>query len=403
MRICLASIHPRILSGQIESLVALGRELRALGHDVRLVSAFSEDVLYRDARWDLKTGDGQPLAPKLVRIWRIVRDVCREARSADVVHLNLPTPAFSPVADLVYAATHRPTIVGYEAHLSSLRTLLGGGHLWRAPAFYLPRALVNNGLVARAALNRCHRYVVSSGWQRTELVRLGVARERVAVIPNLIDTSKLQRWPRDEARRRLGLPLAHKLIVYVGHYHPVKGVELLPAALRQLRRAVPEARLVLAWSGIGKRETVVEAIERAGVREQVIEIGRVDVGQVMSAADVVAAPYTLTIGQAAFPAVPLEAIHLGRPLVTSDLPLLRELTHDGQAALLVRDGDAAALAAGILALLAEPARTAAMSEAQRRLRETAYRPERIAQRYVALYKAALRRQAGVLQPAFGQR
>ena len=47
MKICLASIHPRRLSGQIESLVALARELEGLGHQTRVISAFDDDVLFR--------------------------------------------------------------------------------------------------------------------------------------------------------------------------------------------------------------------------------------------------------------------------------------------------------------------------------------------------------------------
>jgi glycosyltransferase involved in cell wall biosynthesis len=403
MRVCLASIHPRMLSGQIEGLLALGRGLRASGHDVRLVSAFPEAALYQDTRWTRATGDAGSLAPKVLRIGRIVRDVCRAARDADIVHLNLPTPAFALLADVVQVVTRRPVVVGYEAQLCSPRALLAGGHLGRAPGFYGPRAVVNNRLVARLAAQRGSRYVVSSAVQRHELLALGLPPERIAVIPALVDAAKLRRWPRAAARRRLGLPPTEPLIAYVGHYHPVKGVELLPAALRRVQRTVPGAHLALAWSGIGEQTPVREAIERAGVRERVIELGPVEVGQLLSAADVLAAPYVLTIGQAAFPAVPLEAMHLGTPLVTSDLPLLRELTDDGEAAQLVRPGDVESLAAGLAALLRDPGRAAVMVAAQRRLTNGRYHPGRVSRRYARLYEAVVRGQADLLQPAFGDR
>lgn len=44
MKIGLASLHPRQLSGQIESLVALARALEQRGCMVRLASAFDEDA-----------------------------------------------------------------------------------------------------------------------------------------------------------------------------------------------------------------------------------------------------------------------------------------------------------------------------------------------------------------------
>jgi hypothetical protein len=103
----------------------------------------------------------------------------------------------------------------------------------------------------------------------------------------------------------------------------------------------------------------------------------------------VAAPYTLTIGQSAFPAVPLEAMHQGVPLVTTDLPLLRELTGDGQAACLTAPGDVAALAAGLVACLTGEERAGAMVAAQRHLVACRYQEADLLTQYVALYEGVL--------------
>src|SRR5581483_7129621 len=101
MRICLASIHPRALSGQIDGLVGLARELGRRGHRVRVVSAFAEDALLGHDRLGLAGGDRGALLPKLARIRRIERALERSAGDADVIQLNLPTPAFSALADLL--------------------------------------------------------------------------------------------------------------------------------------------------------------------------------------------------------------------------------------------------------------------------------------------------------------
>jgi glycosyltransferase involved in cell wall biosynthesis len=390
MRICLASIHPRMLSGQIENLIALSHELRAVGHEVIVVSAFPEDTLFCGSRWEREIGDSQSLLGKVSRISRVVRQICAAARKADVVHINLPTPAFSIIGDLVRMMTRRPVVVGYEAHLSRPAALFSDGHLRQAPAFYAPRLVVNNKLIARLTVRHANRYVVSSAMQRNELLEVGLQPEHVAVIPMPIDTGKLQRVPRAQARLALDLPLEQPLVVYVGHYHPVKGVEVLPEALRLLQRTLPDARLVLAWSGIGDRSTVDAAIDAAGIRDSVIEIGRVAPRLAYSAADVVVAPYVLTIGQAAFPAVPLEVMQIGRPLVTSDLPLLRELTREGETAVLSKPGNAASVARGLISLFCDRERAALMVAAQRRLMGGPYHPRMVALRYERLYAAAIR-------------
>lgn len=402
LRVCLASIHPRLLSGQIESLVALERELSALGHCARLVTAFAPEVLHRDDRWQLERRDGELLAGKVHRIARVVAQVCRAAAGADLIHLNLPTPAFAALGDLVQALVRVPVVVGYEAHLPDWPQEVRDGALRRAPGFYLPRLIVNNGLVARCAVHQAAAYVVSSELQRRELRALGHPPERIAVLPNLIDRSKLRPQPTAAARAALGLP-ARRLVGYVGHFHDVKGVPCLVEAFALLRRTQPDVHLVLAWSGIGDPAPVHRAVQQLGLTSCVTVLGRAPLAAVLSACDVLALPYRTTMGQAAFPAVLLEAMALGVPLVTSDLPLLREVVEPERTALLAPPGDPQALAACLERLLAGPDLCAAMVAAQLQHTARSLNPPRLAAEYVELYQHVLARQAPVLQPATHRR
>jgi glycosyltransferase involved in cell wall biosynthesis len=396
VRICLASIHPRILSGQIESLIALRAGLEALGHSVRVVSAFDPQHLRDERRWQGEYGDALALAPKVVRIGRIVGSIASAARDSDVLHFNVPTPSFALLADLVQLATRRPVVVGFEAHLADVPAV--AKRLRAAPEFYAPRLLVNNGLVASMTMRRGARYVVSSELQRRELTSLGYQTSRVSIIPNLIDEAKLHHWSRDEARDSLGLPDG-PVVAFVGHYHDVKGHDVLIDAFADVLREVPEARLVLAWSGLGKQARMRQSVERAGVASHVIELGRLDVAQLFAAADVVALPYRFTIGQAAYPGTVIEAMWAGVPLVTSDLPLLAELTGGGQTALLAAPGEPHDLARQIVRLLREPVLAASIVEAQRRAMAARFNPQQLVQEYVEIYEHAVTRQASLLQPA----
>lgn len=396
MKICLASIHPRMLSGQIESLIALRDGLDSLGHEVEVVSAFRPDELKQSRRWETDLGGGVALAPKVVRIGHIVREIVRVARECDLLQLNLPTPAFGMLADAIQLATRRPTVVGFEAHLADVPAVTR--RLASAPEFYGPRIVVNNGAVARLTVRRATRYVVASEYQRAELRALGYDRRRVQVIPNLIDEAKLQRWDREEARRALQLPDG-ELVAFVGHYHDVKGHDVLVEAFRAVLAHRPNAWLVLAWSGIGHRGRLQAAVQRAGVGERVIELGRIDVSQLFSAADVVTLPYRFSIGQAAFPGTVIEAMWVGAPLVTSDLPLLAELAEGGEAALLARPGDPAHLAEHIVHVLEEPALAHRLVERQRDMMERRFDRRKLLEAYVRVYGEALARKASVLQPA----
>jgi glycosyltransferase involved in cell wall biosynthesis len=395
LRIGLASIHPRALSGQIDYLIGLARALETLGHHVRLVSPFPEDDLRHGDLLQLAVGDRGALLPKLARQRRILAALRAHAPTSDLLHLNLPTPSFSILADLLQARVSIPVVVGFEAQLAPSAGRLRRRHILAAPSFYLPRLLINNRLVARLTRHRAARYIVGTQFQRFELTALGVRRERIAVIPGIIDTTRLHHTgaPPDaaakvSARRALDLPEG-PLAVYIGHYNHVKGVDLLPPAFAQVAAALPDAHLVLAWSGLGDPGPVEAALARARLGERLLRLGKVDVGKVLAAADLLVLPYRLTIGQAAFPGLILEAMAVGVPLVTTDLPLLREVVDDGQTALLSRPEDPADLARAMLRLLRDPALANRMVAAQTRAFAEHFDPPLLAARYEALYQSVL--------------
>lgn len=381
MKVCLVSIHPRLLSGQINSLVGLARGLRDRGHQVTLVTAFAETRLYDPDRIYGPEASAGILLSKLVRVVRIVRRLQEAAQDADVVQMNLPTPSFSIIGDVVQALLRRPIIVGFEAQLPATRDLLGS-RMVAAPQFYLPQLLINNRMTAGASRFRAARYVVASRLQAAELGTFGVSPDRISVIPNVIDLARIRE---DFDPDAVQLPIDSPLISYIGHFNHVKGVDVLIRALPGVLERYPTARLVIAWSGLGPREPIRRAIKEAGVRERVQIIGRVPVSGLLRQSDIFVLPYRLTIGQAAYPGLVLEAMATGVPLVTSDLPLLRELIEPGQEAELARPEDPHDLARSIVRLLDDPGRRHEMIFAQQRLMHQMFDPEHLVQKYEAIY------------------
>lgn len=397
MKICLASIHPRLLSGQIDGLIALAEVLESRGHTVRVVSTFRDEQLQTAERWALTTSDSSHPIGKLVQMGAIVAKVVRVSGDCDIVHFNVPTPSFALLADAVTLLTDKPIVCGFEAHLASVPAALA--RLRAAPEFYAPRVVINNGLVARTTLRKSTRWIVSSEFQRRELADLGYDLGRVDVVPNLVDRKKLARLPRRVARQALNLPEERPLIVFAGHYHDVKGHDLLIEAFRRIRSRAPSARLVLAWSGIGQQTRVQRQIADAGLAEAIIELGRVPIGQLFSAADVVALPYRQTIGQAAFPGTVLEAMAVGVPLVTSTLPLLVELIEAGHTGLLSEPGDVDQLGDQIVKLLSDQSLQDRMVEAQQAAMRERFDAGRLAAAYEATYEQAVAGKARLLQAA----
>lgn len=388
MRVCLASLHPRVLSGQIDSLAGLGRALDRRGHDVSLVAPFDTSLLMQEALREIDTGPRRLLSAPRAMLHAVSR-VVAASRHSDVVHLALPTPAFSWVADVVRATAPAPVLVSFEGHLAQAGQLLDALHRPRSLKSYLPLWLVNNGLFGRMSMRLCERYVVSSEYQHAELLELGIPAERITVLTNVIEDSKLSLAGCDQrcARQSLGLRDGRPTVGYIGHFNDVKGVDLLASAFASLVRDGREVDLALAWSGQGDARPIQRTLQ--SVNANVTWLGKVHVGTFLCAIDVLSLPYRSTAGQGAFPSLVLEALHAGRPLVTTDLPLLSEIAQDEEVALLCPPERPDLLARELDRLLGSEPLRRKMSKAQIRLAHTRFDTEQLAGRYEALYASLL--------------
>lgn len=160
--------------------------------------------------------------------------------------------------------------------------------------------------------------------------------------------------------RRFVPPLDHDgapLIVYAGHLYPWKGVDTLLDALALVSGL--DARIVgghPAEPDLGRLTARADAL---GLSDRVRFTGHVapgDVGAHLAAADVIVLPNSQSAISARYtsPLKLFEALAAGRAIVASHLPALAEVLTDGQNALLVAPDDAAALAAALARLVADP-------------------------------------------------
>ncbi len=386
MRLSLASLHPRVLSGQIDSLVGLGRVLQRRGHVVTIVTPFESEGLLTGSLASIDTGP-HSLTIAATRMLRSLPRIVEAAQSSDLVHFALPTPAFSAVADIVQSLVQVPVVVAYEGHLAQAHRVLAWARLQKSWKTLLPLWGINNGAFARISAYRCPAYIVSSDYQRRELEKLGAPPARVSVLPNVVEAAKLRTGGRVAARQMLHLPDDRPTVGYIGHFNDVKGVDILAHAFTLLADELPNVTLALAWSGQGNPEPVRRALGH--VADRVSWLGKVHVGRFLAAIDVLALPYRHTAGQGAFPSLVLEALHAGCPLTTSRLPLIEEIVVNGQTGMLSAPDNATELASHLRALLSsEPAREA-MRRAQTATATSRFSPERLGTAYERVYQSLL--------------
>jgi glycosyltransferase involved in cell wall biosynthesis len=136
---------------------------------------------------------------------------------------------------------------------------------------------------------------------------------------------------------------------------------------------------VVEETGGGKHVTFTGRIPHSGVREM------------YAIADVLAYPRRWTRTTAlTTPLKPLEAMAMGKPVVASDVPAMRELVADGVTGLLFRAGDHAHLADRCSELLSD---TALMERLGKAGRETACRERQwsnLVAQYLPIYERLVR-------------
>ncbi|TMB58867.1 MAG: glycosyltransferase family 4 protein [Deltaproteobacteria bacterium] len=190
---------------------------------------------------------------------------------------------------------------------------------------------------------------------------------RLLTIYDGIDTAAFAPGGGAAVRRELGIPPDAPLAGIVGHIQDWKGQHLVVEAVARARARFPELRCLLV-GGVHRRgaeyaERIHERIARPDLAGHVVLTGaRHDVPACLDAMDVV---IHASVVAEPFGRVLIEAMAIGRPVIAprEGGPLL--IVVDGETGLLVPPRDAGALADALLALLADPARRAAMGRAGR--------------------------------------
>ncbi len=202
--------------------------------------------------------------------------------------------------------------------------------------------------------------VVVSRPMRDELSRRGIDPDGILVNPNGVDPERYSPTvDGSEVRGRLGL--AEKTIVgFIGTFGRWHGAEVLAEAFGRLLGMRPDLRDRLRLLMIGDGNTmpqVRECIARHGMGDVCVLTGAVpqEEGPVhLAACDVLAAPHVPNPDGTPFfgsPTKLFEYMATGKGIVASDLDQIGEVLRNGETARMVRPGDPAALAEGLLELI----------------------------------------------------
>ncbi|MFD7631133.1 glycosyltransferase [Streptomyces sp. NPDC059851] len=233
---------------------------------------------------------------------------------------------------------------------------------------------------------RCDRVIATCRDEVAELSRLGIAADRADVVPCGVDPDRFT--PEGPVAARGSHP--HRLL-QLGRLVPRKGAAVSVRALPLL----PDAELlVVGGPPLARLDSDPEVRRLRGIAEDVGVADRVrftgglsapDVAAALRSADVVLCPGDYE----PFGIVPLEAMACGRPVVASAVGGQLDTVSDPLTGRLVPPRDPGALAAGVAALLADPALRAACGAAGRRRVLSHYSWAHVAAATETVYRSVL--------------
>jgi glycosyltransferase involved in cell wall biosynthesis len=225
------------------------------------------------------------------------------------------------------------------------------------------------------------------------LSHYGVELPHAAVIPNPgPDVPESQRW--------LPAGCDRDCILFVGRFDRLKGGDLIIDAFARLAKTFSRLRLIFVGPDHGLSDGgpgavniddyIGSSVADPEIRKRIQYLGHQKFGDIAAlrrraALTVVASRYET------MPMTVLEAMAHGSPLVATDVGGIREMTNEGEFAVLSKPGDATALAKAIEEVYTHPEAAAALGAAGRHHHLTNLSPEVVARRSIEFYRGVVDR------------
>ncbi|MCR4513383.1 glycosyltransferase family 4 protein [Aeromicrobium sp. 50.2.37] len=300
-----------------------------------------------------------PLQDYITSYSSSLRDLA-ERRGASLIHSA--SNAYNALAASVAARS-----LGLP-HIYEVRGLNEEGRRSLIPEYeFTPQYRFAKHIETLAAQEADHVIAITEGLRDT-LVERGIPADKIEVVPNGVDTSRFSPLERDpDLEARYGLE-GKTVIGYIGSLNWYEGLPLLLEAVSRIRDDHPDLRVMIVGGG-SEASRLEEARSELGLEDIVLLLGKIPFDQVEAHYSLVdIAPITRLsspVTEIVSPLKPFEALAMGKPLVTSDVAVLKEFVN-GTNGLLFRKDDVESLAEVLDRVAGDAALRASLAEEGRR-------------------------------------
>lgn len=222
---------------------------------------------------------------------------------------------------------------------------------------------------------------------------------KIRIIPCGVNLELFRPMDRTASRHRLGISADADVVLFVGRFAPLKGIDALLGALADLKTSMPRLRLqVVGGDGAHSRSSrsLARMAQNLGIENRVTFAGRIDqaiLPDYYNACDVLAVPSHYE----SFGLVLLESLACGTPVVTTPVGAAETIIQPGKNGTVVEAATRASIARGIARIFRDP-HLKRRSPLQVRDSVTRYGWNRIAAAVMEIYMELIKSTANAPSP-----
>ncbi len=213
----------------------------------------------------------------------------------------------------------------------------------------------------------CQRILAPTDREKENLLKYcHTPAQKIGVVPCGVNLELFRPIDKAAARQRLGLDEDESIVLYVGRFDPIKGIDRLLEAMAHLKHLKRMRLVIIGGDGPDAPEyqNLMQLCTKFGIQKSVHFVGRIEQDQLppyYSAADALVVPSYYE----SFGLVGLESLACGTPVVATRVGAMEDIIEDGKTGHLVADLAPRGLANSLEKVISNPKATLLSADAIR--------------------------------------
>jgi len=346
VKICLMGKSISTLSGHSKPAFDLARELVARGHKVTILRggvpftvADATGQGQGDGGFETVTIPGSIITDILLRRRKTLNTIRGILSDIDVLHLfdYVPPGLIRTCTETSFPVIY--TLNGpYRERMSEL-IKAGPASLINIikPTFF--STILTPGFIFRKLLDGFDKIISTSQYMSEDIISLGIAKKKISVVPLWMNIQNYDSGIHDSEPGHT--------FVFWGWGSSIRGVPDVIKAFELVSTRIRKAKLILCFSGFhGLEEKMYKyLIHRNDMQGRIIlKSYQKDIFKTVRSATALVLPFRSACGYAQPPLVVLEAMALGKCVISTSVGAIPEVISDGKTGFLVQPRDYKSLA-----------------------------------------------------------